>query len=185
MLTGQTANSNPQTQALLTFTVAGQWCALPVANIVRIIDMVALTPLPGVSAAIVGLINVQGKVVPALDLRLRFGLPRQPYTLQTPMIIINTPHPGRVLALIVDRVGEVVEVPADQLTSTETIIPTQMAALDTTPGTFFTSVATIEQNLILVLNTHHILTGAEQDTIIQALGNHSEIKRPEDNRSES
>lgn len=167
MLTDETSNtnSNPNTyqaQALLTFTVAGQWCGLSVTNIVRIVDMVALTYLPEAPEAIVGLINVQGKVVPAIDLRLRFGLPRQPYNLETPIIIVNTSVSDRVLALIVDTVEEVVKVSSHQLTLAETIIPAEMVIHSTTPAAFFTGVAAIDQKLLLVLNADDFLTLTEQ-----------------------
>ncbi len=190
MLISQATNSTvqtntPQTQALLTFTVAGQQCGLPVTNIERIVDMVALTGLPGASEVIAGLVNVQGKVIPALDLRLRFGLPRQPYTLQTPMIIANTPYPGGTLALIVDTVEEVVEVSPEQLTATDAIIPVEMVAPGTIPGTFFTGVATIRQKLILILNVGALLTPAEHHAMLQAPGNHNEIKQQKANGAES
>lgn len=184
MLIGQAINPTtdiPKTQALLTFRVAEQWCGLPVTNIARIVDMVALTPMPGAPEVIAGLINVQGKVVPAIDLRLRFGLSPQPYTLETPIIIVNTPHPGRALALIADAVEEVVEVFSHHLTPTETIIPAEM----TTSAAFFTGVAAIEQKLILVLNVNDLVSLVEHSIVIQTLDNHNEIKPQESNRSES
>lgn len=185
-MTGQTINShshvnNAGLSALLTFSLAGQLYGLPVTNVARIIEMVALTYLPGAPETIVGLLNVQGKVVPVIDLRLRFGLPRQPYSLQTPIIIINLADTGRTLALIVDSVEQVVEIPSHQLAPTEAIIPAEMAA----PAAFLTGVATIEQKLILALNITEILTLKEHNILLQALGNHDEIQQQADRRAES
>jgi chemotaxis signal transduction protein len=80
------------------------------------------------------------------------------------------------LALIADTVEEVVEVSSHQLTSLETIIPAEQAVQNVTSAAFFAGVATIEQKLILVLNVDDLLSLTEQKLVLQALGNHDEIK---------
>jgi purine-binding chemotaxis protein CheW len=58
---------------------------------------------------VVGVINVRGAVVPVMDLRLMLGLPAKEYHLQTPMVFTRTPR--GLVALVVDEVADVVEVP--------------------------------------------------------------------------
>jgi purine-binding chemotaxis protein CheW len=66
-------------------------------------------PIPDASPALVGLLDVRGLVVPAIDLRTLLGLERREYTLDTPMIFCRV-H-GQVVCLVVDAVEDVVEVP--------------------------------------------------------------------------
>jgi purine-binding chemotaxis protein CheW len=55
------------------------------------------------------MINLRGRVIPAVDMRRLVGLPEEPYTLETPMIIVHAE--GHTIALIVDEVQDVLELP--------------------------------------------------------------------------
>ena len=64
--------------SILTFRLGEQVYGLPVQEVVQIIEMVAFTRLPQAPFAVQGVINLRGKIVPVLDLRLRFDLPLNP-----------------------------------------------------------------------------------------------------------
>src|SRR5262245_60266968 len=113
--------------AMLTFRLEGQEYGLPVTEVAQIIEMVTLSHLPQAPFAIQGLINLHGKIVAVMDLRLRFGLPFQPYSLHTPIILVNLKE--QKLGLIVDTVEEVVEISAADLESSDMIIPADLANL--------------------------------------------------------
>jgi purine-binding chemotaxis protein CheW len=97
----------------VTFKLDGQLYGLPIGVVQEIQQLVEFTPLPDTSAAVVGLIDVRGFVVPAIDLRCLIGLPRLQYTLETPMIFCRVR--GHVVCLVVDRVEDVVDLPPDGL----------------------------------------------------------------------
>lgn len=97
----------------VTFKLEGQLYGLPIGVVQEIQQLVELTPLPDSSAALVGLIDLRGFVVPAIDLRRLLGLPALEYTLETPMIFCRIR--GHVVCLVVDRVEDVVDLPADGL----------------------------------------------------------------------
>lgn len=97
----------------VTFKLEGQLYGLPIGVVQEIQQLVELTPLPDSSAALVGLIDLRGFVVPAIDLRRLLGLPALEYTLETPMIFCRIG--GHVVCLVVDRVEDVVDLPADGL----------------------------------------------------------------------
>jgi purine-binding chemotaxis protein CheW len=103
-----------QTGHILTFQLAAQKYGVPVTAVHQIIEIVAITHLPQMPKGIQGAINVHGRVVPVIDLRLRFGLECVPYHLHTPLILVAADE--QLLALIVDAVAEVVEValPGDE-----------------------------------------------------------------------
>jgi purine-binding chemotaxis protein CheW len=98
---------------ILTFRLDDQYFGLPIENVQEIQQIVELMPLPDAPPALVGLLDVRGTVVPAIDLRILVGMERRDYRLETPMVFCNV-H-GRVVCLIVDAVEDVVEVPPDTL----------------------------------------------------------------------
>lgn len=161
-------DSGSTTLAILTFTVADQIYGLPVTQIVRIIEMVTITQLPGAPAIIQGVINVQGKTVPVMDLRHRFGLPMQPYGLHTPIVLADTGD-GQTVGLIVDSVEDVIHVPWANLATPETILPAEIEQHISTQAAHLAGVITKEQHMLIVLNAKALLTSTEQVILYQVL----------------
>jgi len=97
--------------ALVMFKLADREFALDVMCVREVIRMVALTPLPGYSDVppeVMGAIIVRGTPVLVVDLRRRFGLPAQPPTANSPLLLIET---GKLFfAALVDQVTSVIHV---------------------------------------------------------------------------
>ena len=93
---------------LVTFRLDSQEYALPIANVVQVVRIVAITPLPEAPDIVRGVINVRGRIVPVVDTRKRFGLRDKPYDLNTQLLIAR--HDGRMIALVVDEVSEVLNI---------------------------------------------------------------------------
>lgn len=106
---------------VVAFQVEQQTYALPVEQLVRIIELVALTPLPGVEPAIVGAINVQGSIVPVVDLRRHFQQPSISWKRHTPILL--TTHATQTIGLIADAVIDVLSLRADQVLRTADVLP--------------------------------------------------------------
>jgi purine-binding chemotaxis protein CheW len=153
--------------SILTFHLAGQLYGLPVTEVVQIIEMVSLTHLPQAPQAIQGLLNLRGKIVPVIDLRLRFELPFKPYRLHTPIILIHLKD--QILGLIVDVVEAVVEISAVDLEPADKV----MASLLTSPlpgqKSYLAGVANVERRLIPILKTETILSQAEQTQLLEQI----------------
>ena len=98
---------------VLTFFLGGQRYALPIERVREIQQIVAFSEVPSGGSAVVGMVNLRGQVIPAVDMRRLVGLELRAYTLETPMVITDVR--GEVLALIVDEVQDVFEVPPDCL----------------------------------------------------------------------
>ncbi len=160
-----TTQSTDSLTTLLTFDVAEQAYGLPVTDVVRIIEMVTITHLPDVPDTIQGIINLQGRAVPVMDLRQRFGLPHQAYGLHTPIILVNT-EGDRMLGLIVDAVEDVLEVVAKNMEMADAIVP---AELSSGPAPL-AGVAKVNRQMILILNVQGLLSQMEQLELSQALG---------------
>ena len=162
-----TTESN--TVALLVFTVAEQIYGIPVTNLVRIIQIVTITHLPGAPNTIKGIINVQGNTVPIIDLRHKFNAPAQNYGLNTPIILVNTNSSGQTLGLVVDTVKDVIQIPNSTLEMFEMVMPANLAEQITTQATYLAGITKFEGQIILILNVKAVLTHTEQVNLLTVL----------------
>ncbi|MEO6602644.1 MAG: chemotaxis protein CheW [Polyangiaceae bacterium] len=91
----------------IVFGLAGSEYALPVEAVLQMETFTGATVVPGAPGYVAGIVTVRGRVVPVIDLRLRFGLPPAEVTLDTRIIVSETQ--GRVVALRVDFAREVLK----------------------------------------------------------------------------
>jgi len=96
-------------ERVVAFFLGGQRYALPLERVNEIQQIVAFSETPEGRSSVVGMVNLRGSVIPAVDMRLLVGLEPLEYTLETPMIITCTR--GQTVALIVDEVQDVLELP--------------------------------------------------------------------------
>lgn len=102
----------------LTFGLGRESYGLPVLRVREIIRMIDITPVPRMPAYVKGVINLRGKVMPVIDLRIRFNLATAEFTERTCTIIVqaNTgPDSSTLLGLIVDAVEEVAQITEQHL----------------------------------------------------------------------
>jgi len=97
----------------LTFQLAGQPYGLPIASVREINRMSDIAPVPHAAPFVAGVMNLRGKVIPVVDLRLKFGLAATPATKETCIIVIECDH-GQI-GMIVDAVSGVIELTAGQI----------------------------------------------------------------------
>ena len=90
---------------IFTVMVAGERFGIPVACVHTVFRIETLTPVPLAPPAIAGLVNLRGRIVTAVSLRSRLGLPR---ALGHEGLAIGIEHRGEALALVVDEAGDVV-----------------------------------------------------------------------------
>jgi purine-binding chemotaxis protein CheW len=95
---------DPQ-KSLVGFVVGNVAYAIPISAVREIVNPLALTPLPHAPAAVVGVADHRGEVVPVLELRTRFGLPRAVESRRSKWILVDVQ--GRTVGLVVDSVTEV------------------------------------------------------------------------------
>ncbi len=93
----------------LTFGVASEEYGIGISHVTEIVGMQKIMEVPDVPAFIKGVINLRGKVIPVMDVRARFKMPRIDYTERTVIIVLDME--AFPVGLIVDHVSEVVEIP--------------------------------------------------------------------------
>jgi purine-binding chemotaxis protein CheW len=96
----------------LTFQLAGHEYGIGILKVREIIGLLDITPVPRMPAFVRGVINLRGKVIPVIDLRLKFGLEAKEDTKQTCIIVVDVPVGDMVtlMGILVDTVSEVVNI---------------------------------------------------------------------------
>jgi purine-binding chemotaxis protein CheW len=105
---------------LTVFQIDGQRYALEVEAVERVLTMVAISDLPGAPEVIRGAVNVQGRVFPVVDLRVRFGKAARALRLSDRLLLVQTRR--RHLGLLTDEVQGVISVSRQALIVTEPAI---------------------------------------------------------------
>jgi purine-binding chemotaxis protein CheW len=135
-------------ESFILFTVAGTTYALPSRQVAHIEMVEQVTPVPNAPPFIDGVVFSRGKVVPALNLRTRFGFERAPYDMRTRLLVVQSD--GRSVGLLADSAREFL--PLD----TGAIQPPG-AGLRDLSGRYLEGVANVADRLILVLNLPEVL----------------------------
>jgi len=92
----------------LTFTLGTEIYALPISCVTEIVGRQDITYIPDVPHYVRGVINLRGKVIPVIDVRLRFGQMEREYDSRTCTIVVEVG--GVCVGLIVDTVKEVLNI---------------------------------------------------------------------------
>ncbi|MDD5240695.1 MAG: chemotaxis protein CheW [Sulfuricella sp.] len=101
----------------LTFTLGGEMFAIEILNIKEIIEYGSLTTVPMMPEFVRGVINLRGRVVPVIDLSVRFGRKATETTKRTCNVIIEVQAEGETvdIGIVVDAVSEVLEIPTAEI----------------------------------------------------------------------
>lgn len=143
---------------LVTFRLGNEEFSLDILKVQEIIRHMDLTRVPKTPDFVDGVINLRGRVIPVLDLRKRFGLPKDENTNETRIIVVDVDN--RTVGLKVDAVSEVLRLPAD------TVEPPP-AIITGVESEYIKGVGKLDGRLLILLDVAKILTCTERD----ALGN--------------
>ena len=116
-MAGNGADTRRQADAggkYLTFALGGEEYGLPVLKVREIIKAMDITHVPQVPGHVRGVINLRGRVIPVIDLRLKFGFMAQENTDHTCIIVVDVVHLG-MIGVVVDSVSEVLNVSASDI----------------------------------------------------------------------
>ncbi|WP_435549303.1 chemotaxis protein CheW [Desulfobacterium sp. N47] len=106
----------------LTFALANEEYGISILKIKEIIGMMPITPVPQTPEFVKGVINLRGKVIPVIDLRLRFGMSKIDYTERTCIVVVEISGESEtvMIGIVVDSVSEVLNIKADDIEETPT-----------------------------------------------------------------
>lgn len=106
---------------VVVFTLGDQRYALPLSTVERVVRVVEVTPLPQAPDIVLGVVNVQGRVIPVVNPRPRFRLPERGIALTDQLVIAHTTR--RPVALVVDAVTGVLEYSGREAVGARDIVP--------------------------------------------------------------
>jgi len=104
-------------QKLLTFSLAEEGYGVSILKVKEIIGMLDITPVPRTPDFIKGVINLRGKIIPIMDLRVKFGMDECEYNERTCIIVVEIHIKGtqKLIGVVVDMVSEVVTISEEQI----------------------------------------------------------------------
>jgi purine-binding chemotaxis protein CheW len=150
----------------LTFEVQDEEYAVNVAYVTEIVGLQRISEVPDVPGFIKGVINLRGKVIPVMDMRLRFGLPWHEYDDRTPIIVLETDDPstargafasGQALTgLVADRVTDVVSMAPESIAS-----PPRRRGTDEEESTVIKGLGKRDDGVSIILDVPHLLSAQD------------------------
>lgn len=149
-----------KTGKYLTFVLGQEEFGLEILDVREIIGLMAITTMPKAPAYVKGVINLRGKIIPIIDLRLKFGMPRAEFGKETCIIVLNVA--SLLMGIIVDRVSEVLDIHAEQIAPAP-----QFGAQAQTD--IVTGLGKIGEKVKILLNIEKVLT---EDTVLTQLADY-------------
>lgn len=147
----------------LTLTLAEEEYGISILKIKEIIGMMPITTVPQTPEFVKGVINLRGKVIPVIDLRLRFGMGVIEYTERTCIIVVEIEsQTGKVqIGIVVDSVSEVLNIKGEDIEDT----PTFGDSLNTG---YILGMAKMEGGVKILLDIDRVLSSKEISVLEKA-----------------
>jgi purine-binding chemotaxis protein CheW len=140
-------------QQLVIFELAQEFYGVDISTVEGIIKMQAITAVPHAPPFVDGVTNLRGAVLPVVDLRRRFGLPRQEATKDSRIVVAVMG--GLKVGMTVDGVSEVIRVAQEAIEPPSPLVTT-------VETTFIKGIAKVADRLIILLDLSKVLSVQEQ-----------------------
>jgi purine-binding chemotaxis protein CheW len=142
-----------ETIQVVSFKLGSEEYGVDIAQVQEINRMVTVTHVPRAPQFMEGVINLRGQLIPIIDLRTRFGMPRVEHTKNTRIVVTEVGM--KRVGMVVDSVSEVLRLPTDQIEPA----PEMISGVDTE---YIRGVGKIEDRLIILLDLARIISIAEK-----------------------
>jgi purine-binding chemotaxis protein CheW len=143
----------------LTFALAEEEYGLEILKVREIISMSEITSVPKTPQFVKGVINLRGKVIPVIDLRLKFAMEEIPYADETCIIVVDVD--GIEMGIIVDHVSEVLDISGGDIEDP----PAFGGSVNTD---FILGMGKTDQRVTILLDIEKVI-GSEDKSVVQAL----------------
>jgi purine-binding chemotaxis protein CheW len=136
----------------LTFELANEAYGIEIIKVREIIGMMKVTHVPQMPGYVCGVINLRGKVIPVIDLRLKFDMEFAEPTSETCIIVVDVN--GNQMGLRVDKVSEVLDIPGADIED-----PPQVDS--SVDNTFILGMGKAKDRVNILLDIAYVVNGAE------------------------
>lgn len=146
-----------QSGRYLTFNLDKECYAIEIKYVTEIINLIPITTVPGLPDYIKGIINLRGRIIPVMDIRLRFNMDVMEYNDRTCIIVAMIDDMD--IGFIVDSVSEVLSIP-----DTEIVDPPDM---NQASNRFIKGIGKVNDEIKLLLDYHSLLNYGDADKIAE------------------
>lgn len=136
------------TDTYILFEISDTTYAVHSRSVHQIEMIEHVTPLPNAPPFVDGVVFTRGQVIPALNLRARFGFDRVPYTTRTRLLVVSSGN--RMIGLIVDTAREFMSIPTNAILAPGD----SLAGLS---GEYLQGTVTVDDRIILVVNLEEVI----------------------------
>ena len=155
------ATSTERAGKYLTFGLAGEEYGLEILRVREIMGVMDITAVPRTPDFVKGVINLRGKVIPVVDLRLKFGFEALEHTEETCIIVVDV---GSIeMGIVVDRVSEVLDIAEENIDDA----PSFGSSVNTD---FILGMGKSEERVTILLDIQKVLTGEELEVVAATQG---------------
>ena len=148
----------------LTFTLAGEEYGIGILKVREIVGMMNITRIPQTPPYVKGVVNLRGKVIPVVDLRLKFGIEAMDYTDRTCIIVVEIVGTAKdiPMGVVVDSVSEVINIRQSDIEET----PNFGTRIDTN---YILGMAKTNGGVKILLDIDRVLSAAEVTALEQVM----------------
>jgi purine-binding chemotaxis protein CheW len=140
----------------LTFVLGTEQYGIEILKVQEIRGYDAVTQIANTPDFIKGVVNLRGKIVPIVDLRIKFHLGKVEYDEFTVVIILNLA--GRIVGIVVDGVSDVKALKEEQLRD----VPSLVTSIDTK---YIVGLATVEEHMLILVDIEKLMSSQEMELI--------------------
>ena len=142
----------------LTFALGNEEYGIEILRVREIIGLMDITTVPQTPGYMKGVVNLRGKVIPVIDLRLKFSMPEEEHTQETCVIVVEVNNTQ--IGIIVDSVSEVVDIGGGEIEEP----PDFGQGIDTD---FIMGLGKVKEKIIILLAIEAVLSSEELETVKQ------------------
>lgn len=143
---------------LLTFLLGKEVYAIEIKYVIEIVGIQPITEVPELPEYVKGIINLRGKIIPVMDVRLRFRKEPKEYNDRTCIIVVEV---GNILlGLIVDNISEVISIPDEEI-----VPPPEINK--GTESKYIKGIGKVGSNVKLILDCEKLMNDKDVETISQ------------------
>ena len=141
---------------LVSFKIADEEFGVDILSVQEINRMSQITKVPNTPDYIEGVINLRGRIIPVIDLRVKLGMARKEHGKNTRIVVVELN--GQTLGFIVDEVNEVLRIPKE-ITEAP---PDMVGGMN---SDYITSIGKLEDRLLILLDLEKILSTSELNVL--------------------
>jgi len=142
----------------LTFELGSEEYGVEILKVKEIIGIMNITTVPQTPDYMKGVINLRGKVIPVIDLRLKFSMEEEAHTQETCIIVVEVNY--TLIGIVVDRVSEVLEIKKEEIEAA----PSFGQAIDTK---FIMGLGKAKGKIIILLDIEKVMSSEELELVGQ------------------